>query len=152
MWESSAPPETYGFWKSGQFQIGIDEPGEYGYKHTNSYKYFGLRFDPAGIRKLLPKHPTTTGVALPVPESKPEQPPQLPQTRAGRPPKDFWEDMIIAASKAFWFDDTLQPKTQADVQRWLAKWADDHGCDPGETALKERARKLYMAFQEQGRK
>jgi len=137
-------------------------------------RIFGARFDPAGLRKIpgvviptdnLSKSDPTDVVVIaraprtfeslrpkaaqrPVSASPAPVPARENTARSpvGRPSKDFWEDMVIAATRAILYDDTLKPKTQADVQRWMADWAiaNGHG-HPGETALKERARKVFLA-------
>jgi hypothetical protein len=68
---------------------------------------------------------------------------------AGRPTKAWWEDAIIAVMKRIWLGD-LKPKRQADVQRALEEWIDANGHEAGDTPIKERARKIFLAHEAEG--
>jgi hypothetical protein len=153
------------FWNSGDAEFQLRDPHGLGIDEA-TVRCIGIRFKPSGLNELtnsLPKK-TPVQVAAPAaaapkptaPAATPAPPPSAPKaapvsapSRAGRPAKNFWEDMVIAATRAILYDDTLKPKTQADVQRWMADWAiaNGHG-HPGETALKERARKVFLACRE----
>lgn len=61
--------------------------------------------------------------------------------RGGRPPAEFWDDMW-AAIAAQLYDGTLQPKTQADIERSMADWIQANGHDAASSTIRGRARRL----------
>jgi hypothetical protein len=93
------------------------------------YRHFDVRFDPADIAALLatPKLQLATS-----------------PSQAGRPRKDFWDDLVIATMKAVWEGD-LQVSKQADVERWMLDWASRNGHAIGETSVKAPAKKILAA-------
>ena len=95
------------------------------------YRHFDVRFDPADIAALLAGAPPKLQLA-----TSPSQ--------AGRPRKDFWDDLVIATMKAVWEGD-LQVSRQADVERWMLDWASRNGHAIGETSVKAPAKKILAA-------
>jgi hypothetical protein len=64
--------------------------------------------------------------------------------KGGRPRKEFWEPLLIAAGIAIY--DGFQPKRISDVEHWMNDWlvANDHSASEG--AVRDRARALFNAF------
>ena len=62
--------------------------------------------------------------------------------KGGRPPAEFWDDMWAATATAL-YDGTLQPKTQADVERSMADWIDANGHSAAISTIRARARRLW---------
>jgi hypothetical protein len=69
-------------------------------------------------------------------------------SKAGRPRKDFWDDLVIATMKAVW-EGELQTSKQADVERWMLDWASRNGHAIGETSVKAPAKKILAAHEGQ---
>jgi hypothetical protein len=76
------------------------------------------------------------------PAGVPADPPPSPKGRTGgRPPAEFWDDMW-ASIAAQLYDGTLQPKTQADIERAMAEWITAAGHDAASSTIRGRARRL----------
>jgi hypothetical protein len=141
------------WWDTGDIRVWISGA----HSGAGEYLYFDVHFNSVGLAAMVAGKSKIKRVPLatsPKFEAPPPSTPAVeaakpPQSRAGRPSKGFWEDMVIAATRAILYDDTLKAKTQADVLRWMADWAIENGHGhPGETALKERARKVFLATRE----
>lgn len=63
------------------------------------------------------------------------------KNKGGRPPAEFWDDMWAAIAVQL-YDGTLQPKTQADVERAMAEWITANGHDAASSTIRGRARRL----------
>lgn len=126
------------------------------------YQLFGVRFDPEGVRKMVAipsaatpatrapvasNIPTKTPAPAPTPARAPTPAAPTPVSRAGRPRKDFWDDLIIATCRAIWLGD-LKPQTQADIERWMLDWAAANRQEISETSVKAPAKKVFNAFQD----
>ncbi|MGE0603132.1 MAG: hypothetical protein AB7O46_05030 [Xanthobacteraceae bacterium] len=95
--------------------------------------FFGIRFNPADIREIesnFRKPSSRKHIAI---DSA---------NKGGRPPKEFWDDLWVEMCRLI-HEEGLAPKTQADLARVMHQWLQDNGHDAGETAVKERARKLF---------
>jgi hypothetical protein len=102
------------------------------------YRHFDVRFDPVDVAALLAGAPPKLQLA-----TSPSQ--------AGRPRKDFWDDLVIATMKAVW-EGSLQVTRQADVERWMLDWASRNGHAIGETSVKAPAKKILTACAREGQK
>jgi hypothetical protein len=142
------------FWFSGQVEF---QP--YPTDRTGSrsiYGFIGIRFEPTLVGELCPTPapaaPTLSRAQLEAvvidtlardgARKLAEQPPRHP---GGRPALPFWEDAILAVAATIHLGD-FKPESQADVARALADWISDHDHDAGDTAIKERARKIWNLF------
>ena len=111
--------------------------------------FFGINFEKTGVeaiakgRSKIVKPAATPKTEAPATKAPP---PITAPSRAGRPRKEFWDDLIIATMKAIW-DGDLQPQTYADVERWMLTWASDHDHKLSDTAVKEPAKKVFAAHQ-----
>jgi hypothetical protein len=107
------------------------------------FQYFQIRFNPADVRNNLPPLPA------PTPEPAPATPTVAnevaPQSKGGRPRKDWWDDFWIDICGQI-YEGTLKPNSQADLQRAMHEWVGNHGHDAGETTIKTAARKLFKAW------
>lgn len=130
-WEHLAAGNT-DWWDTGDIQVSVPpNPRDGG----GIYRHFDVRFDPADIAVLLAGAPPRLQLATPAPPAA---------SRAGRPRKDFWDDLVIATMKAVWEGD-LQPASQAELERWMLDWASRNGHAIGETSVKTPARKILAA-------
>lgn len=62
--------------------------------------------------------------------------------KGGRPPSEFWDDMWAAIAAAL-YDGTLNPKTQADVERAMTEWISANGSSAANSTVRARARRLW---------
>lgn len=72
-------------------------------------------------------------------------PPSLQKTVGGRPPQAFWDDLLIDTIRQI-YDGDWKPRSTEEIVRRMQDWLIDKGENAGETALKERARKIKAAF------
>jgi hypothetical protein len=128
-WEHLAG-DSLDWWDTGDIRVCIP----HGPRDGGTYRHFDVRLDPADIAAMLAGAP---------PWLQATEPPPSP-SRAGRPRKDFWDDLVIATMKAVWEGD-LQPASQAELERWMLDWASRHGHDIGETSVKAPAKKIWVA-------
>ena len=63
----------------------------------------------------------------------------------GRPPAAWWDDLWIEMCRQIHVGD-LKLTRQADIAAAMADWASARGHDPGDSTIKERARKLWYAL------
>jgi hypothetical protein len=68
----------------------------------------------------------------------------VPKHAGGRPRKDFWEPLLVAAGIAIYAG--FQPANIADVERWMADWLSEKGHQAGEVAVRQRARMVFAAY------
>lgn len=95
---------------------------------------FDVRFEPTAVRRLVP----TAVIHAKAPENE-------SSGRRGPKTKEFWEPMwaAIAAQAA---RGELATTKQADVQRAMEDWLSDNDHDAGETAVKQRVKAFWEAF------
>ncbi|MBV8450889.1 MAG: hypothetical protein JOZ29_01270 [Deltaproteobacteria bacterium] len=66
--------------------------------------------------------------------------------KGGRPRKEWWDDFWIEICRQIWMGD-LQPKTQAELERAMFEWVENHrNAEVGETTVKAAAKKLFKAW------
>lgn len=114
-----------------------------------------LRLDPGALQELVapetsysPASPPGHGTSPPLATaaSPPALPARFPDAR-GAPPKTIFEDALLAVAHR-WHMGDFKPSRQADVQRALADWLAANEVQAGDTAIKERAKKLWDRFKE----
>jgi len=64
------------------------------------------------------------------------------ERKGGRPPADFWDDMWSAIAVQL-YDGSLNPKTQAQVERAMADWIEANGFTAAASTVRRRARRLW---------
>jgi hypothetical protein len=99
---------------------------------------FGVSFLRADIEKIIPADmlaPAVPAVAAPA----------ISAAAGGRPPADWWEDLLIDVCFQLFCGD-LKPKTQADVERAMQQWITDHGRDAADSTIRIRARKVWQTI------
>lgn len=69
-------------------------------------------------------------------------PPAIKGRKGGRPPADFWDDMWSAIAVQL-YDGSLNPKTQAQVERAMAEWIESNGFTAAASTVRARARRLW---------
>lgn len=134
-WEHLAG-DSLDWWDTGDIRVCVPPGPRDG---GGNYRHFDVRLDPAGIAALLAGAPPRLQLAMPMAQSVAQSP-----SRAGRPRKDFWDDLVIATMKAVW-EGELQAGKQADVERWMLDWASRNGHAIGETSVKAPAKKILAA-------
>jgi hypothetical protein len=83
------------------------------------------------------------------PEVSPPPPtpvPPLLKNVGGKPLAKHWDEMWAAIAVQLWHGD-LKPQSQADVKSAMLDWFNNNSIDIGDTAVTERARRLWMAMQ-----
>ena len=80
--------------------------------------------------------------AAPQPAAQPAASIATAPKKGGRPPAEFWDDMWAAMASAL-YDGTLQPKTQADIERAMADWIEGNGHNAAISTIRARARRLW---------
>jgi len=66
-------------------------------------------------------------------------------TKGGRPTAADWEAAALEMARRFYVGD-LKPHKIADVQRQLTDWLASNDVHPGQTALREHAKRYFDAF------
>jgi hypothetical protein len=130
-WEHLAA-DSADWWQTGDIRIAMPSNGRDG---GGTYRHFDVRLDPADVAMML------AGAA---PRLQPAIPPSPAASKAGRPCKEFWDELVIATMKAVW-DGDFAPVSQAELERWMLDWASRHGHGIGETSVKAPARKIWAA-------
>ncbi|TCJ37378.1 hypothetical protein [Parafrankia sp. BMG5.11] len=69
-----------------------------------------------------------------------------PPNRGGKPLAAHWDEMWAAIAIQLWAGD-LQPKTQAEITRAMLAWFSAQDIDVGDTAVTERARRLWLQIE-----
>lgn len=72
------------------------------------------------------------------------------KVKGGRPPQPWWDDMIVATAGLI-FHGQLVPTRQAQVTDAMLTWAALKGHEISESAVKSKAKKLFEAYQKEGR-
>lgn len=136
------------FWATGdvRFYLGVqDRLHGYGYGDEKAVNCFGIRFEPTGVRGLLPTTPSP-GSVLSVPPATPS-PPTEATNKGGRPPLPFWEDLWIEMCRQIYAGQLwTDVRTQASIQRAMLAWATAQGHEMGDSTARNAARKLYGAL------
>jgi hypothetical protein len=114
-------------WEAGDFDTWID--------HTHHLRAFGVSFFRADIEKLIPPESAAQPV-LPSPPSP---------AAGGRPPADWWEDLLIEICFQHFRGD-LKPKVQADIERAMQEWITTKGYEAASSTVRTRARKVWQAI------
>lgn len=133
IWLHWSPEDDDHFWETGDTSIPINTGQQI---VSQGDKLFGVRLDPAGLVRmgLFP--------AGSLPRPDPVVSPVAPAPAGGRPPKAFWEDMIVEMFRRS-FLDSFQPKSQSELERAMLDWAGENQHDASESAVKIRARKIW---------
>jgi hypothetical protein len=154
LWSHLAMGNKPDWWDTGDVKV---------YRQGSQYRatfegwFYGVRFEPTAINEIIAGRskivikPTEATTAQLQPEVKTSAPKGasnvISASRAGRPRKDFWDDLIIATCRAIWLGD-LKPQTQAEIERWMLDWASVNGHAISETSVKAPAKKVFNAFQD----
>jgi hypothetical protein len=72
--------------------------------------------------------------------------PSSKSLKSGRPPASFWDDMWATIACEL-YAGTLNPKTQADVERAMVDWIETHGFNAAPSTVRARARRLWDQLQ-----
>jgi hypothetical protein len=117
-------------WATGDFETWINS--------TTHIRAYGVKFAQSDIEELLPKpseaiestmHTFSASLA----------------TKGGRPPADWWEDLLIDLCFKHFHGD-LKPKKQAEVQLAMQEWIANRGYSAADSTVRVRAQKLWNAI------
>lgn len=115
------------FWDTGDTAFYTGSGGGYG-GGTLMGEAHEVRLDPTGFAQFSAVLPTAAKA-----------------NRVGRPVKSFWEDLLIEMARQLHAGD-LQPQRIADIEKAMHDWLIASGHEAGETAIRDRARKLFQAI------
>lgn len=104
-------------------------------RETVTTRMTGLRFSGVMLAGLL--------------ESLPTVPAQRPPTQGGRPPANWWEDLIIDIFAKIYLGD-LKPERQSHVEDAMNDWLVAHGHSASGSTVRKRARKVWEAINREG--
>lgn len=68
------------------------------------------------------------------------------RNKGGKPLAAHWDEMWADIAIQLWEGD-LKPETQADIQRAMFDWFNSREIDVGETAIRTRARQLWLRYE-----
>ena len=68
--------------------------------------------------------------------------PDQPAKRGGRPPAEFWDNMWAFIAGAL-YDGSLNPKSQAELERAMTDWIEANGFHAAVSTVRSRARRLW---------
>jgi hypothetical protein len=119
-------------WPIGDFDTWVEN----GNLHLQAFTVSFLRAD---IEKMIPP-----ALAEPVPASP-------ASAVGGRPPADWWEDLLIEICFQHFRGD-LKPKVQADIERAMQDWITTHGYEAAPSTVRTRARKVWQAIKNEAEK
>lgn len=123
-------------WRTGDFDTWLD------FANTRSpflsgpkvhLQAFGVMFARADIEKMLPAPAPPADAATPA-------------TKGGRPPADWWEDLLIDLCFQYFRGD-LQPTKQAEIEAAMHEWITAHSFEAATSTIRLRARKVWQAIQ-----
>lgn len=117
-------------WITGDFETWIN--------HRKRLRAFGVSFYRNDIKKMIPPD-------QPMPLAAQAIATQKNVSKGGRPPADWWEDLLIDLCFKHYRGELLH-KTQADIVRAMQEWITAQGYDAAESTIKQRARKLFGAI------
>lgn len=112
-------------WTTGSFSTWINDI---------EHRAFGVTFANLDLEKMIPAY-----------LAKPETAPSASPSAGGRPPADWWEDLLIDLCFKHFHGD-LPHQKQADIVRAMQDWITARGYDASESTIKLRARKLAEAI------
>jgi hypothetical protein len=115
-------------WTTGSFSTYINDI---------EHRAFGVTFANTDLEKMIPADLTK-------PPTAPDTPAAVPSA-GGRPPADWWEDLLIDLCFKHFHGD-LPHQKQADIVRAMQDWITAHGYDASDSTIKLRARKLADAI------
>ena len=137
-------------WITGDFRYERRQQSGIDFETVNN---LSVKFEPQGVRDIIknatPKPTRSKWIKpnKPEPAPSPISPPvPLQENKGGRPRKEWWDDFWIEICRQIWIGD-LQPKTQADLERAMIEWVENHRKgEVGETTIKAAAKKLFKAW------
>jgi hypothetical protein len=114
-----------------------------------TYQFFGIKLKASDVHSNLPsQRPDLVAAALSPPSAAAGGPTSTAEAanKGGRPRKEWWDDFWIEICRQIWIGD-LQPTTQADLERAMIEWVENHrNGEVGETTIKAAAKKLFKAW------
>lgn len=113
-------------WPIGDFDTWV----EMGTLHLQA---FGVSFFRADIEKIIPAGSAQPVSPFPAPAA------------GGRPPADWWEDLLIEICFQHFRGD-LKPMVQAHIERAMQEWITKNGYEAAPSTVRTRARKVWQAI------
>jgi hypothetical protein len=115
-------------WTTGSFDTYIND---------TRHRAFGVTFARVDLEKMIPVELIQRSTASETTSTAPNV--------GGRPPADWWEDLLIDLCFKHFHGELLHQK-QADIVRAMQDWITAHGYDASESTIKLQARKLADAI------
>lgn len=137
VWDAATVEDGGSFWADGDLTFLEVSEGGYSVSIGKVWQFFGVRLDPEQLALIFGFRPQAARPADHPEASRPTSP-------GGRPPKPFWEPLLIEMARQLYVGD-LKPKTQADIERAMHDWLVKSGHEAGETPVRDRARLLFKA-------
>lgn len=140
MWDSS----DY-FWTIGDFEATLSDPYAMRYslgREGDKIQITGTILSPDDVDRMMSSLIISTSESTSAVASQ--------GNKGGAPKKAFWDDLWIEVAVKLGAR-KLEPKSQADIERFMLDWASSKGLDLGETTVKEPARKLFAALNQKVR-
>lgn len=130
------------FWMTGDTSVpwGLDD--DY-HPSPSGNQLFDVRFEPDGLTQMGATFPTAPPSVVPLVAAASSEP---RQTAGGRPPKAYWEPLLIEMARQLYVGD-FKPDRQSDIEAAMHDWLTANGHAAGETQVRERARALFKALQ-----
>jgi hypothetical protein len=116
-------------WAAGDFETWVGQ--------TIHFRAYGVSFLRSEISQIVPADLSVEPARAPAPDSA---------KRGGRPPADWWEDLLIETCFRH-FRGELQAKTQADIARAMQEWITERGYEAADSTVRIRARKVWNTIQ-----
>lgn len=141
LWAIAMPDVNSDFWQTGYLEAWIPDKGGYPIPGSGNWlRLYGVRFWAPFLERTVAAEPDVlTATAVPSAIS----------SRAGRPRKEFWEDLLVAIFDQLWHGE-LTPKTQADVEGAMHDWLSANGHDASERSVRQRAKSLWNVWIKEG--
>jgi hypothetical protein len=76
--------------------------------------------------------------------------PTAPAIKSGRKPHPFWEPLLIEMARQL-YEGELNPEAQVDIEKAMHDWLVANSHEAGETAVRERASRLWAVTRPAGR-
>jgi hypothetical protein len=137
LWIVLSPGYQAHLWKNGEIDALLSSRrGGYVTVDDPTVTLIDVRFEPSGLDKMLGRSAERAAPPGPSPQAR----------KGGRPPKTYWEDVLIHFFDEIYRGD-LKPKNQAELEDTMASWISEmYNETPSEAIIRTRAVKLWSIY------